>query len=186
MTDTTDRTTDTTAPAPEGAMCRSGAGAALTRRCLLAAGAVAGLGVLVGCSDSSETGQGGEGGAGASAGGASSAAGGASAGGSASGGSGGGGKALAKVSGIPVGGAVAASAPDGSPILLTQPTAGTIKGLSAICTHAGCTVVPAGKELDCPCHGSRFSLTGKNLSGPAPTPLPDFKVTVKDGQVFPA
>ncbi|MGN6598845.1 MAG: ubiquinol-cytochrome c reductase iron-sulfur subunit, partial [Actinomycetes bacterium] len=121
--------------------------------------------------------------AGAGAGGSSSAA---AASGSASAGSGGGATALAKVSDIPVGGALAATSPEGKDILLTQPTAGTIKGLSAKCTHAGCTVVPAGKELDCPCHGSRFTLTGKNIAGPAPSPLADSPVTVKDGQVFPA
>lgn len=162
--------TDTTTPV-------SGA---VTRRCLLAAGAVAGLGALVGCSTTSTADSGS--GAGAGAGGAGAGA----SGGAVSGSGAAGPTALAKVSDIPVGGAVSATAPNGQDILLTQPTAGTIKGLSAKCTHAGCTVVPAGKELDCPCHGSRFTLTGKNVAGPAPSPLADFPVTVKDGQVFPA
>lgn len=56
---------------------------------------------------------------------------------------------------------------------------------SAICTHLGCTVAPAGNRLDCPCHGSVFdAFTGKNLSGPAPRPLPGVVVHVAAGQVL--
>jgi Rieske Fe-S protein len=93
---------------------------------------------------------------------------------------------LVKLSAVPVGGAVSAKAPDGKPILITQPTAGTVVGLSARCTHMGCTVAPAGKELDCPCHQSSYDLNGKNLGGPAPSPLPPFPVKVVGGDVVPA
>ena len=72
------------------------------------------------------------------------------------------------------------------PILLCSAN-GTVVGHTAICTHQGCTVAPAGAELDCPCHGSRYAATtGKVLGGPAPSPLPSVAVTVKDGKVFPA
>jgi Rieske Fe-S protein len=93
---------------------------------------------------------------------------------------------LAKLADVPVGGAVSARAPDGAPILITQPAAGTVVGLSAKCTHMGCTVAPAGKELDCPCHHSSYDLNGKNLGGPAPRPLPPFPVKVVGGDVVPA
>lgn len=40
--------------------------------------------------------------------------------------------------------------------------------MSARCTHLGCMVDRRqGDELVCPCHGSKFSLDGKVLSGPA-------------------
>lgn len=91
---------------------------------------------------------------------------------------------LAQLSDIPVGGAVSATAADGSKILLTQPEAGTVVGLSAICTHQGCTVLPEDTTLHCPCHGSTFDLEGKNMSGPAPKPLPPFAVRVENGAVF--
>lgn len=91
---------------------------------------------------------------------------------------------LAQLSDIPVGGAVSATAADGSKILLTQPEAGTVVGLSAICTHQGCTVLPEDTTLHCPCHGSTFDLEGKNVSGPAPKPLPSFAVRVDNGAVF--
>ncbi|WP_343048260.1 Rieske (2Fe-2S) protein [Cellulomonas humilata] len=94
------------------------------------------------------------------------------------------GGALAQVSDIPVGGAISATDADGKPIFLVQPEAGTVVGLSAVCTHQGCTVAVDGEELACPCHGSVFDLTGANVSGPADKPLPAFDVHVSDGAVL--
>jgi Rieske Fe-S protein len=95
------------------------------------------------------------------------------------------GKALAALSSIKVGSAVSAQDSSGNPIIVARPTTDTAVGFSAICTHQGCTVAPAGTELDCPCHGSRYSATtGKVLGGPAPKPLPSIGVTVRGGQVF--
>jgi len=91
---------------------------------------------------------------------------------------------LAKVADIPVGGAIAAVGTDGKPIILSQPTAGKVVGMSAICTHMGCTVAPDGANLVCPCHGSVYkSSDGSNVSGPAPSPLPAVAVKVVNGEV---
>lgn len=95
---------------------------------------------------------------------------------------------LAQLSDIPVGGAIAAKA-NGKPVILAQPTAGTVKGFSAICTHMGCTVAPSsdGKELDCPCHGSKYNATtGAVIHGPAPKALPAVAVKVVNGAVVAA
>lgn len=56
-------------------------------------------------------------------------------------------------------------------VVRTSDTA--LVALSDICTHQGCNVRydPAGKVLNCPCHGSRFSLAGTVLRGPASSPL---------------
>jgi Rieske Fe-S protein len=135
----------------------------VTRRTALTAGAV-GVGVLAvggvaACSSSSRSTAGGGGGRGDSAGGI---------------------VALAKV---PVGEAVSADI-DGNPAIVAQPTAGTAVAFSAVCTHMGCTVAPAGKELHCPCHGSVYdATTGQVLSGPAPKPLPKIAVQVVNGEV---
>ncbi len=101
------------------------------------------------------------------------------AGGSATGGSGGSGasNAIVKLADVPVGGAVVAQAPSGA-VVVAQPTAGEVVAFSAICTHQGCKVVPAGATVNCPCHGSRFEIaTGKVLNGPAKADLE--KVSVK-------
>jgi cytochrome b6-f complex iron-sulfur subunit len=41
--------------------------------------------------------------------------------------------------------------------------------LSGRCTHLGCTVHfdPVSAQFKCPCHGSRFDLSGRRVSGPA-------------------
>ncbi len=53
-----------------------------------------------------------------------------------------------------------------------------ILAMSATCTHLGCTVrwMPIKNEFDCPCHGSKFDKDGRNISGPAPSPLPHFYI----------
>jgi Rieske Fe-S protein len=85
---------------------------------------------------------------------------------------------------VPVGGAVAAKDSSGAPIIVAQPTAGKAVAFSAICTHMGCQVAPAGKQLNCPCHGSQYDATsGAVLHGPATKPLPPVAVKVENGQV---
>jgi cytochrome b6-f complex iron-sulfur subunit len=58
-------------------------------------------------------------------------------------------------------------------------TGSSIVALSAICTHQGCTVgySSARGDIECPCHGSVFSTSGKVLVGPASSPLRSYSVT---------
>jgi Rieske Fe-S protein len=62
---------------------------------------------------------------------------------------------------------------------------GKLMAVSAICTHKGCTVGVNASEhtLDCPCHGSRYTLQGKNVKGPAVRPLAAIKIEERDGQI---
>ena len=48
--------------------------------------------------------------------------------------------------------------------------------LSAVCTHAGCTVKfsMAASQMQCPCHGSKFMLDGTVAVGPAVNSLKVF------------
>lgn len=89
---------------------------------------------------------------------------------------------FAKVSEIPVGGGKVFAA---QKVVLTQPTAGTIKAFSVVCTHAGCPVTEvAGGTINCPCHGSKFRIAdGSVAGGPAPSPLPPVRVDVAGDSV---
>ena len=95
--------------------------------------------------------------------------------------------AIIKLAAIPVGGSASARAPSGKKIVLARPTATTVVAFSSTCTHQGCTVEPDGKRYACPCHGSVYdAFTGKNISGPAPAPLPAFAVKVSGADVVEA
>jgi cytochrome b6-f complex iron-sulfur subunit len=90
---------------------------------------------------------------------------------------------LAPLSQVPVGGSVVVQAPSGK-IAVAQPTAGRVVAFSAICTHQGCTVMAAGKRLECPCHGSIFdAFTGAVVQGPAQRPLGKVDVSVSGQDV---
>jgi cytochrome b6-f complex iron-sulfur subunit len=65
---------------------------------------------------------------------------------------------------------------------------GTVKAVSAVCTHQGCLLLldAAAHRLRCPCHPTVFSVTGKLLSYSLPTPpanLPALHARVRRGQI---
>ncbi|GEA87028.1 MFS transporter [Cellulomonas cellasea] len=107
------------------------------------------------------------------------------AGGGASADGGGSGAVLARLEDVPVGGALSVDGPDDVPLVLVQPTAGTVVAYVAVCTHQGCTVVPDRDVLVCPCHASVFSTEdGSVTTGPAEEPLGQLPVRVVDGEVL--
>ncbi|MDQ1640823.1 MAG: hypothetical protein QOJ90_174 [Actinomycetota bacterium] len=84
---------------------------------------------------------------------------------------------LAKTADIPVGGGIVI---DAQKVVVTQPTSGTFKAFTAICTHASCLVDSvANGVISCPCHGSQYSATnGAVLRTPATQPLAEIAVKV--------
>jgi len=93
------------------------------------------------------------------------------------GGSGASSSALATTGEIPKGGGLIL-ADDG--VVITQPSAGTFKGFSSTCTHAGCPLDNVSNgTINCICHGSQFSITdGSVVTGPATVPLPPKPLSV--------
>jgi Rieske Fe-S protein len=156
-----------------------------TRRGVLAGVGLVGLaGAITACSSAASssssaaasaptTAAGGGSGASAAASGAASAS---SSSGSAAG-------ALATTSEIPVGGGMIFPA---KLVVVTQPTSGSYKAFSAVCTHMGCTVSTiSGGDIICPCHGSHYSIkNGDVVSGPAPKPLPPKQIKVTGADIF--
>lgn len=60
----------------------------------------------------------------------------------------------------------------------------SIRALSGVCTHLGCTVqwIEERNRWECPCHGSVFNDKGAVDKGPARNPLPWFDVNLtQDG-----
>ncbi|MCW2868961.1 Rieske (2Fe-2S) protein [Actinacidiphila oryziradicis] len=90
---------------------------------------------------------------------------------------------LAKASAIPSGGGTVFK---DQKVVVTQPTAGTYKAFTAVCTHSGCVVADvSGGTINCGCHGSKFSIEdGSVKNGPATQPLAAAtNVTVANGSV---
>jgi Rieske Fe-S protein len=58
-------------------------------------------------------------------------------------------------------------------------TASGFNAVTAICTHANCTVEWNGSTaFECPCHGSRFTADGIVTNGPAFRPLRVYQHTL--------
>ncbi len=72
------------------------------------------------------------------------------------------------------------------PVILIRTPNGDLRALSATCTHLDCTV-QFRKDLGviwCACHNGKYDLTGRNISGPPPRPLEEFRVVVQGGDVL--
>ncbi|UEG54772.1 FAD-dependent oxidoreductase [Mucilaginibacter daejeonensis] len=58
---------------------------------------------------------------------------------------------------------------DGQKLAAYKDDAGKVHALSPVCTHMGCNVAwnACEKSWDCPCHGARYDIDGKVVTGPA-------------------
>src|SRR6266851_2379627 len=95
-------------------------------------------------------------------------------------------RAVAAVADVPAGQAVRFSSGPVEGVIVND--GGTIKAVSAVCTHQGCLLLldAAAHRLRCPCHPTVFSVTGKLLSHQLATPpanLPALQARVRDGQI---
>ncbi len=71
------------------------------------------------------------------------------------------------------------------PGILVRLPSGEWRAFSAVCTHLQCTVQYRGdlEQIWCPCHNGHFDLTGRNVSGPPPSPLESYDAIVKGDEV---
>jgi cytochrome b6-f complex iron-sulfur subunit len=72
-----------------------------------------------------------------------------------------------------------------TPALLVRMPDGNFKALSATCTHLSCTVQykPESHYIWCACHNGVYDMSGKNVSGPPPRPLEEYKLNVKGDEI---
>ena len=71
------------------------------------------------------------------------------------------------------------------PGILVRTDSGELKACSAICTHLACIVQyrPDIKHIWCACHNGHYSVDGKNISGPPPRPLEEYKVNTRGDEI---
>ena len=67
----------------------------------------------------------------------------------------------------------------GKPCLLILTPDGEVRAFNARCTHFDCTAEysPEKSAIVCSCHNGVYDLNGRNISGPPPRPLQEYKVT---------
>jgi menaquinol-cytochrome c reductase iron-sulfur subunit len=70
-------------------------------------------------------------------------------------------------------------------IYVLPPKGGTVRILSPICPHLGCSIPwnEAKQEFICPCHVAVFAMDGAKISGPAPRSMDDLESKVEDGML---
>jgi cytochrome b6-f complex iron-sulfur subunit len=78
-----------------------------------------------------------------------------------------------------VGGWIRFDIPSGDTLIVIRQSTTAVVTLSDVCTHQGCLVAynASAGNLQCPCHGSQFSVVGTVLRGPAVNPLHAYATT---------
>jgi Rieske Fe-S protein len=72
------------------------------------------------------------------------------------------------------------------PVILIRSAEGAFHAFAATCTHLDCTV-QYRKDMGviwCACHNGKYDLGGRNIAGPPPRPLDEFRVVVQGDEVF--
>lgn len=81
----------------------------------------------------------------------------------------------ARVAQIPIGTGPLSSQPVPRVVYVVK-YQGRLYAFSNICTHMQCDVHwdPSLHLFECPCHGGLYAITGRNVGGPPPQPLPQW------------
>lgn len=72
------------------------------------------------------------------------------------------------------------------PVIVVKTPKNELKAFSAICTHLDCTV-QYRKDMGmiwCACHNGKYDLNGRNVAGPPPRPLDEYKIVIQGENVF--
>ena len=71
------------------------------------------------------------------------------------------------------------------PVLLVRSGSDQLRAFSAICTHLDCTVQFKSDigMIWCACHNGKYDMNGRNVSGPPPRPLEEYRVVLQGDDV---
>jgi cytochrome b6-f complex iron-sulfur subunit len=72
------------------------------------------------------------------------------------------------------------------PVILIRTANDEVRAFSATCTHLDCTV-QFRKDFGmiwCACHNGKYDLNGRNISGPPPRPLDEFRVVIQGDEIL--
>jgi Rieske Fe-S protein len=72
------------------------------------------------------------------------------------------------------------------PVILIRTANDELRAFSATCTHLDCTV-QFRKDFGmiwCACHNGKYDLNGRNISGPPPRPLDEFRVVIQGDEIL--
>jgi cytochrome b6-f complex iron-sulfur subunit len=72
------------------------------------------------------------------------------------------------------------------PVIVVRAASGEVRAFSATCTHLDCTV-QYRKDFGviwCACHNGKYDFNGKNIAGPPPRPLDEYRVVMQGEEVF--
>ncbi len=72
------------------------------------------------------------------------------------------------------------------PVILLRTANDQLRAFSATCTHLDCTV-QYKRELGliwCACHNGKYDLNGRNVSGPPPRPLTEYRVVLQGDEIM--
>jgi cytochrome b6-f complex iron-sulfur subunit len=72
------------------------------------------------------------------------------------------------------------------PVILIRTAAGDFHAFSATCTHLDCTVQYKKEQgvIWCACHNGKYDLTGRNIAGPPPRPLDEYRVVIQGDEIL--
>jgi Rieske Fe-S protein len=73
------------------------------------------------------------------------------------------------------------------PALINRAPGPIYYALNAACSHEGCivpTLDPSSHLIQCRCHGSRYTISGGLVNGPAGFPLLSYDVRIQDGNLL--
>lgn len=72
------------------------------------------------------------------------------------------------------------------PVILIQLNTGEFKAFTATCTHLDCIVQyrQDTKQIWCACHNGVYDTNGRNISGPPPRPLDEYKVNIVNNEII--